>query len=228
MSVAEKTLDRIRAQLRAAKEIGGNVPQDLYSHLTEVFNRILMHHSEDAYDKFEEISALVKQTDLKFKDPAYDYEVNMVYGKQDVTERQKWVEKSKNLLNEVNDLVAASDKSLITKNKNFVIPNFAEEAEMLEWAGVSFGEENTIRLGKSIKRLALMSGADSLRFVGKIFGTQKDYWLVAGRLSTAEEAPMDNLCEPRGVGVNSLVYWVTDNLLNDWIQLPDCHPQWIC
>ena len=40
---------------------------------------------------------------------------------------------------------------LLTKDKLFVIPNFAEEAEMLEWAGISFGEENTLRLQKSIK-----------------------------------------------------------------------------
>ena len=60
MSISEETLQRIQDQLRAARDIGGNVPQDLYTHLTEVFNRILLHHSEDAYDKFEEISALVK------------------------------------------------------------------------------------------------------------------------------------------------------------------------
>ena len=30
--------------------------------------------------------------------------------------------------------------------------------------------------------------------------------------------------EKRGTGVNSSVFWVTDNLLNDWIQLPDCRP----
>ena len=72
----------------------------------------------------------------------------------------------------MNDLIPASEKSLLTKDKQFVIPNFAEEAEMLEWAGISFGEENTLRLGKSIKRLAIMSGADSLRFVGKIYGTK--------------------------------------------------------
>ena len=69
MSINEETMERIRCQLREAQDIGGNIPQDLYTHLTEVFNRILLHHSEDAYDKLEEISALVKQTDLKFKDP---------------------------------------------------------------------------------------------------------------------------------------------------------------
>ena len=182
MSVSEATLERIRAQLREAHEIGGNVPQDLYTHLTEVLNRILMHHTEDAYDKFEEISALVKQTDLKFKDPKFDFEVNQVYGAQAVTERQRWVERSKNLLNEVNDLVSQADKKLLTKDKVFMIPNFEEEAEMLEWAGISFGEENTLRLQKSIKRLATMSGADTLRFIGKIFGTQSDYWIAAGNL----------------------------------------------
>jgi len=29
----------------------------------------------------------------------------------------------------------------------------------------------------------------------------------------------------RGKGVNETVFWVTDSLLNDWIQLPDCSPQ---
>lgn len=124
--------------------------------------------------------------------------------------------------------MSKADKKLLTKDKMFVIPNFAEEAEMLEWAGISFGEENTLRLQKSIKRLAIMSGADSLRFVGKIFGTKCDYWIAAGRLNQAEEASADASVEPRGTGVNSLVYWVTDNLLNDWIQLPDCKPEWIC
>jgi radial spoke head protein 4A len=159
----------------------------------------------------------VKQTDLKFADPKHDYEVNKVQSAAAVTDRQRWVERSKNLLDEVNDLVSKADRKLLTKDKNFVIPNFDEEAEMLEWAGISFGEENTLKLAKSIKRLAIMSGADSLRFCGKIFGIKSDYWLACGRLNQAEEDLKDKTVEPRGQGVNSVVYWVTDNLLNDWI-----------
>ena len=104
MSINEATLERIKGQLRQAKDIGGNVPQDLYSHLTEVFNRILLHHADDAYDKFEEISALVKATDLKFQDPKFDSEVNAERGAREMTEADKWVISSKNLLNEVSDL----------------------------------------------------------------------------------------------------------------------------
>lgn len=51
------------------------------------------------------------------------------------------------------------------------MPNLDEEADMLEWAGVSFGQDFTYKLSKSMKRLAVMSGASSLRFCGKIFGT---------------------------------------------------------
>ena len=68
-TINQETLDRIRVQLSQAKSLGGSAPQDLFSHLSEVFNRILIYHQEDAYEKFEEISALVKQTKLKFKNP---------------------------------------------------------------------------------------------------------------------------------------------------------------
>ena len=87
MSIKEETLKRIQAQLREAKDIGGNVPQDLYTHLTEVFNRILLHHADDAYDKFEEISALVKMTELRVKDPKLDTELNAANGAEAVSER---------------------------------------------------------------------------------------------------------------------------------------------
>ena len=52
------------------------IQADLYTHLTEVFNRIMLHHPNDAYDKFEDISSLVKKTNFKIKDPSFDGEVN--------------------------------------------------------------------------------------------------------------------------------------------------------
>lgn len=63
-----------------------------------------------------------------------------------------------------------------------------------------------------------------MRFWGKIYGIQRDYWVVEGVLDTAEETTNDWQCEKRGEGVNKLVYWVNDNLLEDWVQLPDVTP----
>ena len=67
------------------------------------------------------------------------------------------------------------------------MPNFNEEAEMLEWAGISFGEDITYLLSKALKRLAVMSGADRINFCGKIYGIQNDYWIASGVLPYAEE-----------------------------------------
>jgi hypothetical protein len=60
MSVSIETLEKLKAHLRQSKQIGQPISQDLYSHLIEVFNRIILHHPNDGFDKFEEVSALVK------------------------------------------------------------------------------------------------------------------------------------------------------------------------
>ena len=76
-SAGKATLEGVKHQLKAPVDLeGNNVKSDLYSHLTEVFNRILQYHPYDAYDKFEEISGLVKHTNFKIKDPDHDFDVN--------------------------------------------------------------------------------------------------------------------------------------------------------
>jgi hypothetical protein len=96
---------------------------------------------------------------------------------------------------------------------------------MLEWAGVEFGDDFTYLIQKSLKRLAIMSGATTLKFFGKIFGSQKDYWVAQGTLAFQEEQPSNRSQEKRGVGANTYVYWVANDLLKDWVQLPESVPE---
>jgi len=46
------------------------------------------------------------------------------------------------------------------------------DSRIFAWAGVGFGEMETYRLQKSMKKLATDSGATNLRFFGKIRGTK--------------------------------------------------------
>lgn len=103
MSISSETLSKIKAQLHAATHTDGSVPHDLYSHLTEVLGRIMQYHQKDAYEKFEEISTLVKRTHLNFNDPKTDKELNSQNQKQrdQKDARLEWIKKSKDLLNEV-------------------------------------------------------------------------------------------------------------------------------
>lgn len=129
---------------------------------------------------------------------------------------QKHYLSRKNLLNGVKE-VQKCDKGFMQPERVFCIPNFNEEAEMLGWGGINFGNQDNYQLGLSIKRLAQLSGGDKIKFCGKIFGKEKDYWIVSGELHAEAELAVDHSVEQRGVGVNAQVYWVTDNLLHDWI-----------
>ena len=53
-----KHFDSLRNILKNARHSSGH---DLYSHLVEVTNHIVMHCPESGLDKFEEISYLLKQ-----------------------------------------------------------------------------------------------------------------------------------------------------------------------
>lgn len=81
-------------------------------------------------------------------------------------------------------------------------------------------------LQKSLQNLAKTSGATSLRFWGKITGTERDYYIAEGQAeapATEEEKPADQ--EPRGEGVNSFAYWVCNcPSENKWTALPDLLP----
>ncbi len=40
---------------------------------------------------------------------------------------------------------------MLTKDKTFIIPNVIDEARIFEWAGISFGDEETYKLSKALK-----------------------------------------------------------------------------
>lgn len=83
-------------------------------------------------------------------------------------------------------------------------------------------------LQKSLKKLIASSGATSLRFWGKIKGTEKDYFIAEGTQEAGEagegEEGSTEVTEPRGQGVNKFVYWVCNSPLGEWTQLPDLKP----
>jgi len=120
--------------------------------------------------------------------------------------------------------VTDTDKGFINKNHQCAIGDFIENIKLLEWAGISFGQEESYRIYKSIVRLSKVTGAKSMRFWGKILATKRDYYVVEGELKEVEETEIPFGHEPRGKGVNKYVYWVTDNILDDWVQLPDANP----
>jgi len=66
-----------------------------------------------------------------------------------------------------------------------------------------------------------------LRLWGKIYGTNKDYYIAEGEKEGGDTGELPPEVEPRGTGVNKNVYWVTDSVTSEWIELPDLLPDTI-
>lgn len=99
------------------------------------------------------------------------------------------------------------------------------DSKVWEWAGVSFGEFDTMLLQKSMKNLLAKSKASEMRFWGKVKGTEYDYYVAEGKVEYGgDDADDASGSDPRGTGVNEFVYWVTNSPLEDWVQLADAKP----
>ena len=110
-----------------------------------------------------------------------------------------------------------------------LIPDLTEDQKIFQWAGIGFGDAETYRLMKSLKKLSTETGLAKIRFFGKIRGTEKDYYIAeaeaeAGDEEGAEEVEKPADFEDRGTGVNKNTYWVAHSSMSEWVKLPDLSP----
>lgn len=74
---------------------------------------------------------------------------------------QEWINKAPQLVFEVKPPPAEGEEPAEEAEAAPVnnVPDLLSEARVLQWAGIGFGEEETYRLMKSLKKLVQTSGA---------------------------------------------------------------------
>lgn len=90
-------------------------------------------------------------------------------------------------------------------------------------AGVSISEEEMYYLNLSIKRLIKKRSLTKVDFWGKIFTRTKDYYVLDVKMDNNDDnVEIYESHEPRGTGINTNIYLVTTDILNEesWIELP--------
>lgn len=109
-------------------------------------------------------------------------------------------------------------------------------------AGCGLPDEEAFLLDRSITNLAMEKNLEDIRFVGKIFGTRGDYFIISTRrylengekiyveVNTMPKPPrkkgtVDVQAEPGYVGLNRYSFWVTSHPSAEWTQLGDVTPQ---
>ena len=180
------------------------------NHLNELIKEIVSLHKEDGYDNFEEISMYIKKKMTKL---TLEYEPYPYIPKKLVI----LTPKEEKILQE-------SSKIKISKAKE--ISNYMEDilshAAILEWAGINFNQKEWYKIRLSMKKLLIENKCEYIRFFGKIYGINSDYYIIQG---IVKNYPMKNPpkhVESRGnEGINRFTFWVSDSLLEYWNELPD-------
>ena len=184
---------------------------DNKEHLKELVKELVTLHKEDGYENFEEISMFVREKNTKLDTFQYRLPTKVVKKSFQHTPLEEKI---------------LTDFSLKKKKLAQTIPNYMEDilqqSKLLEWGGVSFSDEEWYKIRMAMKKILLENNCEYLRFFGKIYGINSDYYIIQGLLKTY---PMKNPqihVETRGnEGINRYTFWVSNSILESWYELPD-------
>lgn len=228
-------LKEIRPTIPTKNEQEEEIEQDpeinLYSHLKELLRtKIAMNDDEKFNDLFEDISVRIKKNGYYLKnddDLSSDYIQKLLKDPSIVETIQNQFNKEKQLLKPPAKAEEGGEPQPIG-SINFV-PDYYELFQKFSSIGISFSKKELLLLNKSLIKLATVLTTGNISFFGKIYGTQKDYYVVeATEIEPPENFNYDPDMEKRKEdGVNRNVYYVTTDLAEKWIELPDVKPSQI-
>jgi len=180
----------------------------LSSHLSHLLVRLLQQRPDDPLKAFETISADIKAEKKKKQADGADVAAAAVAAAAPPASTLKsapWplIESQPALDATLAFLAATKEKFKKTKKLNEDgeeeeeeeeepnpnAPDIVEQAALLKQAGVSLSEDEIFRLSLSTHSLmSTVEGLESVRFWGKVFGTERDYYVLEAKLADYPDA----------------------------------------
>ena len=213
------------------EELDSDMNRNLYSHIKYLLQtKYAMKDNEKFDDLFEDISLRLKVNGYYLKnddDLSSDYIQKLLKEPEIVNKILNQFNKEKLLIKPPSKAEEGSEPQPIT-TINF-IPDYYGLFQKLSSIGVNFSKKELFLLNKSINKLATILTNGNITFFGKIYGSVKDYYIVeATEIDPPENFNYDNDMEKRKEdGINKNVFYVTNDLSEKWIELPDVKPSQI-
>ena len=213
------------------EEEDSDMHRNLYTHIKNLLKtKYLLNDNEKFDDLLEDISLHIKKLGYYLKpenDLSSEYIQKILNDSNLKTLIQNQFNKEKLLLKPPAKTEEGSEPQPIT-SINFV-PDYYELFKKFGSLGINFSDKELLLLNKSITRLATILTNGNVTFFGKIYGTEKDYYIVeANEIDPPENFNYDNDMEKRKEdGINKNVFYVTNDLLEKWVELPDVKPSQI-
>jgi radial spoke head protein 4A len=105
-------------------------------------------------------------------------------------------------------------------------PDLVAESQLLALAGVNLGSDTVYLLQVALRNLIKEKSLVDARFFGKVFGTQKDYFVIEAKADGSGDDAAPGSDAP-GTGVNALAFFVAHTAAGPWTRLPDIGAQHI-
>lgn len=206
------------------KTLKGPDGSNLYEHFANIIGKIVQDHPKNAYEVFEQYSHYIKQN--KYNYTSNENYVDAYKLREKYSEVEEELEKAAKYFNLNPQANADGEEEAGEPPQIGYIPDMMEELQLLERAGLGFGDKETFKIYSAIKKLCQAKGASSMIFWGKVFGLKKDYYVVQAALEGGEEGEQPPNVEPKGTGINEKIYFVTNNIMdeNAWVELPTITP----
>ncbi|CAD7922850.1 unnamed protein product [Amoebophrya sp. A25] len=121
------------------------------------------------------------------------------------------------------DLLAAKNahsaklRTLVTAGEDD--GHFMAQCATMRMAGLGFSKQESYQIKLRIGEISRKAGVNSVRFWGKILGTEKDYIVYEATISG--EGVGSDKYEARGLGANKHCYFVQNEPMGELTQLPE-------
>jgi len=240
---AAPTLEECKAFLQRPSGSGNG--GTVFNHVAEILLKLVEERPANPVDVFEEVSAAVKQSAYNAIDaplrPSYQDHPSIQWARSTVEQLR---------------IKGPGEDQSVGKDQGCNVQNLAEDALLFEMAGIGINTHQAAALATGLRKLAEKEPLKSVRFWGKITGTQRDYWVAECQYknpSDFEPAPKEATeskatssfkpgeppeAEKMGEGLNKYVYFVvgyeldTDGIFGNytydkWIKLPPVRPEYI-
>jgi hypothetical protein len=182
-------------------------------------------------NKMYEIKKLIND-DIKFNDLFEDISLR-------IKEQGKYILKEKNKEN-LDPKIYENERKLLTSVSKgegegeaagptsvSFIPDYIDVFNKLSFSGVGLSTKELLLINNSLKNLALTLPNGNVTFFGKIFCSEKDYYVAeATEVDPPADAKYEADMEKRKEdGINRNTFYVTNNLYDKWVDLPDVSPR---
>lgn len=145
--------------------------KNLYDHLQQLFDtKLILQNDEKFLDLFEDISYRIRNEG--FYIPPNDKESNT---KRYLEYYVKAVHEKKTLLE---PLVKRDGDDVTPITSVGYVPDYYSIFQQLEWCGISISDKESYILTNALRALVSEKSLQSVTFWGKVFGKEKDYYIV--------------------------------------------------